>query len=155
MAILIQLDGVLRDNRKKPIPYGFKVMEALKDRRKVILLVSDYDEADMWLRVHKVYKSHEILDHKLPCPKDDPEYRRIEYLNSCGPVDCVVTADPELAKKVNLTGINTLVFSTGPVNSHDIVYEEPSDVRWEAAIKDLQKYAQLNSIEHTEISPNV
>jgi hypothetical protein len=143
MAILIQLDGVLRDRRRKPIPYGFKLMEALKDRRKVILLCSDWNEADMWLRMNKVYKSHELLDNNLPCPKDDPEYRRIEYLSGCGPVDCVITSDERLAEKVNRLGVNTLVFKPGAINDYDINYEEPSEVKWDSVIRDMQDYKEL------------
>lgn len=143
MAILMHVDGVLRDTRRRPIPYGFKLMEALKDRRKVILLCSDYNETDMWLRLNNVYKSHELLDYNLPSPKDDPDYRRVEYLQSCGPVDCVITSDPDLVTKVAASGINALLFKAAPINDYDINYAEPVEVSWEATIKELQSFPRL------------
>ena len=143
MAILMHVDGVLRDKRRRPIPYGFKLMEALKDRRKVILLCSDYNETDMWLRLNNIYKSHELLDYNLPSPKDDPDYRRVEYLQSCGPVDCVITADPDLVNKVAGSGMNALLFNPAPINDYDIDYVERSDVSWEAVIKELQAFPHL------------
>lgn len=111
MAILMFLDGVMRNTTTgAPIPNGMFLYYTLKEKNKVFILADDKEKADHWLRQHKINKVDDVIDKTIPMPGDFPEFRQVEWVRSQGPVDYVVTTDPNLTKRLLEIGVTTLVF---------------------------------------------
>ena len=110
MAVLMFLDGVMRNQQGAPIPNGVLLYHTLKEKNKILLLVDDKDKADTWLRQHKINKLDDLIDFNIPMPGEFPEFRQVEYVRSQGPVDYVITSDPELIKKLLEIGVTVLGF---------------------------------------------
>lgn len=109
MAVLMYLDGVL-SNKGVAIKDGLALYRTLKERMAVIILCEDKDKADRWLRENKLMKVDNLVDQKLPGTAEDALFRQAEWCRSQGPVDYVVTADVDLAKKLLEFGFRVLLF---------------------------------------------
>ena len=112
MAVLMFLEGVLRNSNQAPIQQGMLLYHSLKEKNRVLLLCSDKDKDDNWLRQNKINKYDDLVGYEnIPALGDHKEYRQVEYVQSQGPVDFVITADPLLAAMILTKGITTLLFS--------------------------------------------
>ena len=110
MAVLMFIDGVLRHtNTNAPIRNGMLLYYTLKEQNKVFLLANDKAKADTRLRQHKITKVDDIIG-EVPMPGEFPEFRQVEWLRSQGPIDYVITTDPNLTLKLLEIGVTTLVF---------------------------------------------
>jgi len=109
VAVLMYMDGVL-SNKGVAIKDGLALYRTLKEKMAVIILCEDKEKADRWMRENKLNKVDNIVDHSIPGVTDDPNYRQAEWCRSQGPVDYVVTADVDLAKKLLEFGFRTLLF---------------------------------------------
>lgn len=103
------MDGVL-SNKGVAIKDGLALYRTLKDKMAVIILCEDKEKADRWMRENKLNKVDNIVDHSIPGVLDDPNYRQAEWCRSQGPVDYVITADVDLAKKLLEFGFRVLMF---------------------------------------------
>lgn len=103
------MDGVL-SNKGVAIKDGLALYRTLKDKMAVIILCEDKEKADRWMRENKLNKIDNIVDYSIPGVTDDPAYRQAEWCRSQGPVDYVVTADVDLAKKLLEFGFRVLMF---------------------------------------------
>ena len=113
MAILVFIDGVLRNSANAPIPNGMSLYRTLKEQNRVLIMCADKEKDDHWLRQHRVNNLDDLVDYQaVPSPQlgDDPNFRMIEWVRSQGPVDFVVTSDPELTNKLLHIGLTVLVF---------------------------------------------
>jgi hypothetical protein len=110
MAVLMFIDGVLRNHKKAPIPNGMMLYRSLNENNRVLLISSDKDKDDTWLKQHKIFKFDDIVGVDIPAIGDDPEYRQVEYVRGLGPVEYVVTSSPELAQKLLVAGVTAIVF---------------------------------------------
>jgi rRNA-processing protein FCF1 len=110
MAVLMFLDGVLRNDKSAPIPNGMLLYRTLNQTQRVLLLCQDKEKADHWLRQHKINKLDDLVDESIPSIGEFPELRQVEYLRSLGPVDYVVTSNAELTKRLLEIGVTVLVF---------------------------------------------
>lgn len=110
MAILVFIDGVLRNSANAPIPDGLKLYRTLKEQNRVLVLCKDKEKDDHWLRQHRFNNIDDLIDLDIPALGDDPEFRQVEWVRSQGPVDYVVTSDPVLTNKLLQVGVTTLVF---------------------------------------------
>lgn len=115
MAVLMFINGVLRDSKQAPIRTGMLLYHALKEKNRVLLLCSDKDKDDNWLRQNKINKYDDLVGlDNIPALGDFPEFRQVEYTQSQGLVDFVVTSDPSLTSKLLAKGITTMMF-TSPI----------------------------------------
>ena len=109
MAVLLYVDGVL-SNRVVAIKDGIALYRTLQEKMAVILLCDDKEKTDRWLKENKLMKTDNIVDNKVPGVVDDVKFRQAEWCRSQGPVEYVVTADVDLAKKLIEYGFRTLLF---------------------------------------------
>lgn len=109
MAVLLYVDGVL-SNRGVAIKDGLALYRTLQEKMAVILLCDDKEKTDRWLKENKLMKTDNIVDNKVPGVVDDVKFRQAEWCRSQGPVEYVVTADVDLAKKLIEYGFRTLLF---------------------------------------------
>lgn len=111
MAVLMFVDGVLRNSKRAPIQQGMLLYHALKEKNRVLLLCSNKEKDDNWLRQQKINKYDDLIGmEQVPAIGDQPELRQVEWVRSQGHVDFVVTYDPTLASKLINKGITTLLF---------------------------------------------
>ena len=109
MAVLLYVDGVL-SNKGVAIKDGLALYRTLQEKMAVILLCDDKEKTDRWLKENKLMKTDNIVDSKVPGVVDDVKFRQAEWCRSQGPVEYVVTADVDLAKKLIEYGFRTLLF---------------------------------------------
>lgn len=109
MAHLVFIDGVLRDKvTNAPIPSGMRLYKTLKENSRVLILCSHKEKDDRWLRENKI----NLVDD-LVSPEDLAEYPELEQVKKCrasGPVELVITSDPQLAANLLEIGMTTLMF---------------------------------------------
>lgn len=111
MAVLMFIDGVLRNPKKAPIKEGMLLYHSLKEKNRVLLLCSDKDKDDNWLRQQKLNRYDDLVGmEKVPPGEDLPELRQVEWVRSQGHVDFVITYDPTLSTKLIDKGVTTLLF---------------------------------------------
>ncbi len=111
MAILVFLDGVLRNDKSAPIPNGMALYKSLKEQHRVLVLCEDVDKDDHWLRQQRINNFDDLIDYKkVPSIGDNPKLRQVEWVRSQGPVEYVITSDPELVTQLLEIGMTTLVF---------------------------------------------
>ena len=109
MAVLMFVDGVLRNSSQAPIQSGMLLYHALKEKHRVLLMCSDKDKDDNWLRQNKINKYDDLVGREnIPSLGDEPELRQVEYVQGQGPVDFVVTTDPSLSAALLTKGVTTL-----------------------------------------------
>jgi len=116
MAVLMFIDGVLRTSKNAPIQNGLQLYRTLNETNRVLFMSADKEKDDHWLRQHKINKFDDIVGPDIP--SYDGAYRQVEYVRGLGPVEMVVTPDPELAKALISDGITVLVF-LNPVYTDD------------------------------------
>lgn len=111
MAILVFMDEVLRNHKKHPIVEGISFYKTLKEKHRVLILCEDKDKADHWLRQQRINNYDDLVAlEDVPFPGDNPKLRHVEWVRSQGPVEYVLTSDPDLAVKLLVRGITTIMF---------------------------------------------
>jgi hypothetical protein len=111
VAILIFMEGVLRNEKAFPIADGMALYRILKERNRVLVMCEDKEKSDHWLRQHRINNIDDLVDiADVPAPGDFPKLRQVEWVKSQGPVEYVITSDPDLTVKLLEKGITTLVF---------------------------------------------
>lgn len=111
MSIVMMMDGILRRERDQSIiSEGMALYKSLNETNRVILVCKDTEKADIWLKTHNLGKKLDDIQAILDTPLDNPELLTIELIRSKGKIDFVVTEDPDLARHLLESGVNTLVF---------------------------------------------
>jgi hypothetical protein len=110
VAIVLYMDGVLRNQKKVAIPAGLKLFRILQETQSVIIIGEDKKATDQWLRENKLGKIDNIVDKDVPAPLDNWQFRAADYIRSQGPVDYVITADIDLATELLNAGFRVMLF---------------------------------------------
>jgi hypothetical protein len=141
MAVLLFVDGVLRNSQRAPIRTGMLLYHSLKEKNRVLLLCPDKDKDDNWLRQQKINNYDDLVDLKsIPAPGDFPELRQVEHLNSQGPVDFVITTDPSLTAKLLAKGITTVFFASPLYIAESFRPDSKEGVKaWDEIVKEIIK----------------
>ena len=141
MAILLFMDDVLRMDNNHPIPNGISLYRTLKEKNRVLILCKDKDKADHWLRQQRINNYDDLVDiADVPAPGDNPKLRHVEWVNSLGPVDFVVTSDPELTVKLLEKGFTTLVFLNPTYIREEFRPDSRQGVRsWTDIVTEIEK----------------
>jgi len=110
VTFLMFVDGVLRSHTGSPIYQGLGLYRMLVENNRVVLLCEDKKADDVWLKQHKINKLDDLIGRDIPFMTDDPTYRQVEYCRGQGPVEAVITSDPELVNKLLTVGITAIGF---------------------------------------------
>ncbi len=110
MTFLMFIDGVLRTHTHTPIYQGLGLYRLLAENNRVLLISSNKEVDDVWLRQHKINKIDDLIGRDIPSMTDNAEFRQVEYCRGQGPVEMVITSNPVLAKNLLEVGITTMVF---------------------------------------------
>ena len=140
MAVLLFVDGVLRNSQRAPIRTGMLLYHSLKEKNRVLLLCSDKEKDDNWLRQQKINNYDDIVGLDIPALGDFPELRQVEYLHSQGPVDFVVTTDPTLTARLLGKGITTMLFASPIYIQESFRPDSKQGVRaWDDIVEEIAK----------------
>lgn len=141
MAILVFVDGVLRTPKSAPIPDGMALYRSLKEKHRVLLLCDDKEKTDHWLRQHRINNIDDLVDiNVVPALGDDPHFRQVEWLKSQGPVEYVITSDPQLTLRLLEVGMTTLVFLQPTYIKEDFRPDSRQGVRsWTEIVQELER----------------
>lgn len=107
MAVLVYLDGVMAKNHV-PIAEGMRLVRTLQQTMAVIILCNDKDKADHWLKANKMGRIDNLVG-EVPAGGIDP-FRQAEWCRAQGPIDYVLTSNPELASKLLEHGFRVMMF---------------------------------------------
>lgn len=111
MAVLMFLDGVLRNPKQAPIQQGMLIYHSLREKNRVLILCSDKTKDDNWLRQQKINNYDDLVGmDRVPASSETAEYRQVEWLRSQGHVDFVITSDPALAASLINKGVTVNLF---------------------------------------------
>jgi hypothetical protein len=110
VTFLMFIDGVLRTHTNNPIYQGLGLYRLLAENNRVLLISSNKEVDDVWLRQHKINKIDDLIGRDIPSMTDNAEFRQVEYCRGQGPVEMVITSNPVLAKDLLEVGITTMVF---------------------------------------------
>jgi len=110
VTFLMFIDGVLRTHTNTPIYQGLGLYRLLAENNRVLLISSNKEVDDVWLRQHKINKIDDLIGRDIPSMTDNAEFRQVEYCRGQGPVEMVITSNPVLAKNLLEVGITTMVF---------------------------------------------
>jgi hypothetical protein len=103
------IDGVLRNTvTNAPIPQGMSLYRTFKEKGRVVLLGNHKAKDDRWLRENKTNLVDDLIATDLNLA--DPEFDLVMSCRGSGPVEMVITADPELAAKLLNVGVTTVMF---------------------------------------------
>jgi hypothetical protein len=143
MAVLLFIDGVIRNSKNAPIPTGMQLYRTLNESNRVLFLSRDKEKDDHWLRQQKINKYDDIVGTDIP--SYDGDYRQVEYVRGLGPVEMVVTPDPELAKSLLSDGVTVLVF-LHPIYTDDRF--RPDSIRkgfkaWAEVVAEIEKQQEV------------
>jgi hypothetical protein len=143
VAVLMYLDGVL-SNRGTAIKDGLALYRTLKEKMAIIILCEDKEKADRWLKENKLNKVDNLVDYKIPGMTEEAEYRQAEWCRSQGPVDYVVTANVELAKKLLEFGFRVLLFLDPVYLDHKFRPDSRTGIKsWGDITAELEKQQDL------------
>lgn len=108
MNVLVFLDGVLKNDSAAPVVQGVALFRSLQAQRRTLILCDDKERTEIWLRENKLVQIDDLISSK-ELGLDTP-LKLIDHCRSAGPVDLVVTADPEVATQTLESGLTTLLF---------------------------------------------
>ena len=140
-TVVMFVDGVLRSHTGSPIYQGIAIYRLFNEGNRVILLCADRDKDDNWLKQHKINKLDDLIGRDIPAmTKDNQEFRQVEYCLGKGAVELVVTSDPELARKLLVAGLTTMVFMQPSYIKEDFRPDSKVGVKsWSAIVDEIVK----------------
>lgn len=141
MAILLFMDGVLRNEKHFPIADGLALYRILKEKQRVLVMCENKEKSDHWLRQQRINNIDDLVDiADVPAPGDFPKVRQVEWVKSQGPVEYVITSDPELTSKLLEKGITTLVFLNPTYAKEEFRPDSRQGVRsWADIVSELER----------------
>jgi hypothetical protein len=101
------MEGVLAKNHV-PISEGMRLVRTLQQTMAVVILCSDREKADHWLKGNKMGKVDNLIS-EVPAGGVDP-FRQAEWCRAQGPIDYVITTDPQLSAKLLEHGFRVMLF---------------------------------------------
>lgn len=110
---LMVVNGVLRDDQKRPIPEGIALFHALSQGYRVALAVEDKIVDAHWLMMEGLTVYQELIDENVPGALRGQEetLSQVEYLLGRGQqVSLVVLANPQSAAFVVERGVTVSLF---------------------------------------------
>ena len=110
MAILIFVDDVLRSHVNTPIKQGFSLLRNLRERERVLILCADKEKDDRFLKENKLSLVDDLIGPDVPFLEESIEFRQVQYCRAHGPVELVITGNPEVATRLLEAGVSTMLY---------------------------------------------
>lgn len=140
MNIAIFIDGILRGGFGQPLANGTALFKTLADGHRLLLIGRDEEADKRWLSEEGL-TGYAVISPIHPLDVEEQAIARtLTGLRSRGPVDMVLTADPDHARQVYALGCEVFLFvsrtSSHPSWRPDARKQGPTP--WEAFLSEVR-----------------
>lgn len=148
MQILVELDGVLRNQQDdKPIITGVLLHASLAAHNRMTIM-TDMKEADAvrWMDANKVVDYDTIIDASSILLDEHPQERQIKVARSQGGIDLFITNNPSLWAFAFDMGIPSVMFGVPSYTRPEFRPDAPKQVRsWDSITEAVAKQNALRT----------
>ena len=147
MEILVELDGVLRNQEDAPIRTGVILYQTLTAYNRMTLVSSmNKEETERWLNIHKIVDFDLIIDNSAHLEGEDLTQRQINVARSRGGVELFITANPNSWVYAFDQGIPCAMFGVPAYQRVEFRPDAPKRVRsWDNIVDAVEKQNQLRT----------
>jgi len=141
MHILVEIDGVLRDQNEQPIPTGIILVSTLIVHNQITFLSSmDRSKTEQWLDIHKIINYDNLVDSSVALAGEDLAKRQIDYARSLGGVALFVTGNPYLWSYAFDQGLAAVMFGMPSYIRPEFRPDAPKKIRaWDEIEKSIEQ----------------
>lgn len=147
MQILVELDGVMRDQNDGLIGTGVLMYGTLTVYNRMTIMSSlTKDKAETWLNQHKVVDFDHLIDSSVHLEGEDLQERQIKHARSLGGIDLFITANPKLWAFAFEMGIPSVMFGVPSYLRPEFRPDAPKRVRaWTDIEEAVNKQNELRT----------
>jgi hypothetical protein len=147
LKILIELDGVLRNQDDSPISTGIIFSGTLSVYNRISFLSSmPEEETIFWLNSNGVVDYDNIIDTSVKLTDEDTKERQLQVARTKGLVDMFVTSDPSLWEFAFNQGITVILFANPEYTRPEFRPDAPKSVRsWDKVKEAITKQQVLRT----------
>lgn len=139
MKILVELDGVLRNDSDAPVATGVLMVGTLTVYNKIILMSAlDRRATEYFLNSNKVVDVDDIIDSSVGLEGEDLGERQINHARALGGIDLFITGNPRLWAYAFDMGIPSVMFGQPSYLRPEFRPDAPKRIRaWDAIEKSI------------------
>jgi hypothetical protein len=147
MQILVELDGVLRNQEDAPISTGVLMYQTLTVYNRMTVMSSmSKPEVERWLNVNKIVDYDLIIDGSANLVGDDLKQRQINIARASTGVELFITADPTAWVFAFNQGIPCAMFGTPAYQRVEFRPDAPKKMRsWDSIVEAVEKQNELKT----------
>ena len=147
MEILVELDGVLRNQEDAPIRTGVILYQTLTAYNRMTIISSmNKEETERWLNIHKIVDFDLIIDNSAHLEGEDLTQRQINVARSRGGVELFITANPTSWVFAFEQGIPCAMFGVPAYQRVEFRPDAPKRVRsWDNIVEAVEKQNELRT----------
>lgn len=147
MEILVELDGVLKNQEDAPIPTGVILYQTLTAYNRMTILSSmSQEETERWLNIHKIVDFDLIITNSVHLEGEDLTQRQINVARARGGVALFITANPESWVYAFNQGIPCAMFGVPAYQRVEFRPDAPKRVRsWDSIVEAVEKQNELKT----------
>ena len=147
MQILVELDGVLKDQTGKPIATGVLMHASLAAYNRMTIMTDMTEpEAIRWMDINKVVDYDKIIDSSVFLTDVHPQQRQIQVARSLGAVELFITNNPSNWAYAFEQGIPSVMFGVPSYTRAEFRPDAPRKVRaWNEIEEAVAKQTALRT----------
>jgi hypothetical protein len=147
MQIIVELDGVLRNQEHQVISTGVLMYGTLTVYNRMTLLSPDSKEAtELWLNQNKIVDFDLILDSSVHLEGEDLVERQLNVARARGPIELFITSNPEHWVYAFNQGIPSVMFGVPAYQRVEFRPDAPKRVRsWDQVVEAVTKQNELRT----------
>lgn len=130
MQILVELDGVLRNDNDQLIPTGILMVGTLTVYNQITYMAPESREGiERWLNQNKIVEVDDIIDNSVALEGESLEERQITLARARGKVDLFITNSPRLWAYAFDQGIPSVMFGVPQYTRPEFRPDAPKKLR--------------------------
>lgn len=130
MQILVELDGVMRDQNDGLIGTGVLMYGTLTAYNRMTIMTSlSKVEAETWMNQNKIVDFDHLIDSSVHLEGEDLQERQIKHARSLGGIDLFITSNPKLWAFAFDMGIPSVMFGVPSYLRPEFRPDAPKRVR--------------------------
>jgi hypothetical protein len=147
MEIVVELDGVLRNQEDAPIPTGVILYQTLTAYNRMTLISSmNREDTERWLNINKIVDFDLIVDSSAHLEGENLTQRQINVARARGGVSLFITANPESWVYAFNQGIPCAMFGEPAYQRVEFRPDAPKRVRsWDSIVEAVEKQNELKT----------
>lgn len=147
MQILVELNGVMKNQDDKPITTGILLHASLAAHNRMTIM-TDMSERDaiQWMDANKVVDYDYIVDKSAFLTDEHPQERQIKVARALGGIDIFITNNPHLWAFAFELGIPSIMFGVPSYTRPEFRPDAPKQVRaWDDITEAVAKQNALRT----------